>query len=166
MGDNTARSYICVYIYIRYISFTFNWCICCSCSSANCRSCAWYCCRRICCWSWWCCCSWKKKRGKKKKKQKSNDSKKKITGFRSIDLYYLEYLLLQHVAVKGGWIRGAGVITARCQGGRSSANSADQVSRSGHRGAWCVPGHLCVPTYTHRSIYVCVRPRVLCTQHP
>lgn len=60
------------------------------------------------------------------------------------------------MAVKGGWIRGAGVITARCQGGRSSANSADQVSRSGHRGAWCVPGHLCVPTYTHRSIYVCV----------
>lgn len=48
------------------------------------------------------------------------------------------------------------MITARCQGGRSSANSADQVSRSGHRGAWCVPGHLCASTYTHRSICVCV----------
>lgn len=62
--------------------------------------------------------------------------------------------------MKGGWVRGTSVITARCQGGRSSANSADQVSRSGHRGAWCVPGHLCASTYTHRSICVCVHTSV------
>lgn len=54
------------------------------------------------------------------------------------DTRYLQYLLLQRVPVEvGRWVAGGGggggVVAARCQGGRSTANPADQVPRSGHR---------------------------------